>query len=311
MRDFWMRRLPLILSGIMVVVYLSRADVPRRAPLESLTSTPAVTAAAWAILDGRTGAIVAGHQQDTRRAIASTTKIMTARLVLGLAAASPAVLDQRVEFSERAARTIGTRAGLDAGDSITVRELLYGLMLPSGNDAATAFAEHFGKQIATPTKQADLGGENQFVAAMNHEAERLGLTETHYLDPHGLGMNLSTAKDLARLARACFENPLFRTIVNTREYTGTIRNSKGEERAMRWQNTNQLLEIEGYDGVKTGTTNAAGACLVSSARRGDDHLFIVVLGATSNMSRYADSRNLYRWAWLQRGHMDPPRAVTP
>src|SRR5205823_9285696 len=89
--------------------------------------------------------------------------------------------------------------------------------------------------------------------------------------------------------------------VQTRRHAYEVADPEGQKRLVTWKNTNRLLDIEGYDGVKTGTTNAAGSCLVASGRRGSDHLLVVVLGSTSNEGRYVDARNLFRWAWQQRG----------
>ena len=105
-------------------------------------------------------------------------------------------------------------------------------------------------------------------------------------------------------ARAALRNPLLRKYVATRQRGCKLVGAKGYQRNVVWKNTNQLLAMEGFDGVKTGTTRAAGACLVSSGRRGADHLVVVVLGSASSAARYVDTRNLYRWAWLERGHAE-------
>ena len=228
---------------------------------------------------------------------------MTAWLVLKLAAADAKVLDETVTFSTKAAATTGTSAKLKAGEKIPVRDLLYGLMLPSGNDAARALAEHFGPRLDNkngPKGGAPADPAEGFIAAMNQEAAALKMTNTRYLDPHGLGLNKSTPRDLAALAAACLKNEMFRTIVATRRYSCVVTAADGTTRTAVWDNTNRLLGIEGYDGVKTGTTTPAGSCLVASARRDGGHLIVVVLGATSNDSRYVDTRNLFRWAWATK-----------
>lgn len=271
--------------------------LPPRAPADRPDGPPAVSAKGWAVADGRTGAILAAADPPEPLAIASTTKIMTAWLVLKLAAADPKVLDEVVTFSAKADQTSGTSAEIKVGEKVTVRDLLYGLMLPSGNDAARAFAEHFTHRYPPPEGKADPDPAAPFVAAMNREAAALKMTGTRYFDPHGLGSNRSTPRDLAVLAAACLRNDLFRTIVNARRHAATITAPDGTTRTVAWTNTNRLLGIEGYDGVKTGTTTAAGYCLVGSGRRGDAHRIVVVLGATSNDSRYTDARNLFRWGW--------------
>jgi D-alanyl-D-alanine carboxypeptidase (penicillin-binding protein 5/6) len=166
-----------------------------------------------------------------------------------------------------------------------------------------ALAEHFGGRIAPAGGDAPDAGDpyDRFVAVMNEEARRLGLTATHYDNPHGLTTHThkSSARDLLTLTRAAMELALFREIVNTPQYECVVEGPGGYRRRIVWRNTNRLLGIEGYLGVKTGTTTAAGACLVSHGVRDDRPLFVAVLGSASNDSRYADTRNLFRWAWSQ------------
>ena len=276
-----------------------------REPADSLTGPPFVTAAAWAIADGKTGQLLWGHREGAVRQMASTTKIMTAWIVLDLAEQHPKLLDEVVTVSPRSAATGGSSAKLEQGEQLPAGELLYGLMLPSGNDAAVALGEHFGSRFLDGESRDPPAADDSlaaFVEEMNRRAAKLGMTDTHYFDPHGNSANRSTARDLLLLARRAYGKERFRKYVSTRRRVATIQRPGGATREAVWKNTNQLLPIEGYDGIKTGTTRGAGACLVSSGHRGDDHLLMVVLGATSSDARYVDSRNLYRWAWLQRGH---------
>lgn len=278
---------------------------PAKAPAERLDGPPVVTAKAWAVADGKTGKLLWGAQASERRPTASTTKVMTAWIILQIAEEADAkVLDEVVTFSERAAKTPGSTARLEAGEKVTVGQLLYGLMLPSGNDAAVALAEHFGPRFLTDDgKRPEADGLALFVAEMNRQATELGLKETSYRDPHGLSReNVTSTRDLARLAATAYRNERFRTLVSTPRYECKVRVPGGGERTAQWVNTNRLLGIDGYDGVKTGTTTPAGNCLVASGKRGGDHLLVVVLGSSSVDGRYADTRNLFRWAWLQRGH---------
>lgn len=275
---------------------------------------PFVTCTAWAVGDATTGEILWSEKGDEPRDMASTTKIMCALVVLDLAEKDPAVLDEMVTFSERADRTPGSTADVRAGERVPVRELLYGLLLPSGNDAARAFAEHFGPRLDPPKdfpKGADPSdpAEN-FIAEMNRTAERLGLSSSRFRNPHGLtakGHHTSPA-DLIRLANAALKHELFRTVISTRLHGCTVTSESGYLRNCRWENTNKLLGIAGYGGVKTGTTSAAGACLVSLSnpppnlandKSADRKLIAVVLGSTSSDARYTDTRNLFRWAWRQ------------
>jgi microsomal dipeptidase-like Zn-dependent dipeptidase/D-alanyl-D-alanine carboxypeptidase len=286
-------------------------------PLEPLDGPPVVTCKAWAIADGQTGELLAGFDEDEPRDPASTTKIMTALVVTRLAEADPTVLDEVVTFSERADATSGSTADLKAGERLPVGELLYGLLLPSGNDASVALAEHFGARLAAkkgsgtflsdaPRENANAAGDKKepdpyecFIAAMNRQAAELGMTKTRYKNPHGLTSDghVTTARDMTRLAFAAMQRPEFRRRVSTMQHGATVDSVSGYRRNVVWRATNQLLRREGYDGVKTGTTGRAGCCLVSTAERDGRRLLVVVLGSTSTESRYADTRNLFRWAW--------------
>ena len=226
--------------------------------------------------------------------------MMTAYIVCELAQADPKVLAEELTFSEAADKTAGSTADVRAGEKLSVGELLYGLLLPSGNDAATAFAEHFGPRFQEPGASGQEPAKS-FIAEMNRRAAELGMAETHYENPHGLPArgHQSTCRDLATLAKAALANPLLKQYVNTRQHGSKVIGPGGYERNIVWKNTNQLLGIEGYQGVKTGTTTAAGACLVSIGERDGKELIVVVLGSTSGDARYVDARNLFRWAWSQ------------
>ncbi|MBN9120211.1 MAG: D-alanyl-D-alanine carboxypeptidase [Planctomycetes bacterium] len=278
---------------------------PPKAPADPLDGPPPVTAKAWVVADGKTGKVIRGGDEAEPRPMASTSKIMTAWIVLRLVADDAKVLDEVVTYSDRAAKTVGSSAKLNAGEKVPVKELLYGLMLPSGNDAAVALAEHFGPRFGAA---AEGDGLQRFVAEMNRRCKALGLKEMAYKDPNGLSRdNVSSARDLAALAFEAMKDERFRTYVATRRHECEVTEPGGGKRKVVWTNTNRLLDIEGYEGVKTGTTTPAGNCLVASAKRGDDRLIVVVLGSTSTDSRYTDSRNLFRWGWLERGHKPEPK----
>lgn len=283
------------------------AEPLRREPPDDPDAPPPVTCKAWAVGDARTGKLLWGRQERRPLDFASTTKIMTAYLVLKAAEKDPRVLDEVVVFSQRADETIGSTAGLRAGEQVPVRELLYGLLLPSGNDAATALAEHFGARFAPPEGAVETSEPLvRFVAEMNRTAKALGLSATRFENPHGLTAegHRSTAADLLRLAHAARQLPRFRDYVNTRQRGCTVTSTAGYRRNVLWKNTNQLLAIEGYDGVKTGTTDAAGACLVACGRRDGRELLVVVLGSSTSDARYVDCRNLFRWAYRQPARPD-------
>jgi len=136
---------------------------------------------------------------------------------------------------------------------------------------------------------------------MNRRAAELGMQQTRYANPHGLTEegHRSSAADQLKLAAAVLKQPLLAEIVATRQRGCTVTGPAGYQRNVLWKNTNRLLTIDGYRGIKTGTTDAAGACLVASATRESRHLVVVVLGSDTSAARYVDARNLFRWAWRQ------------
>jgi D-alanyl-D-alanine carboxypeptidase (penicillin-binding protein 5/6) len=279
---------------------VNKQKLPRK-PADSLNGTPFVTCKAWAIADAKTGKLLWGSHENKPLDMASTTKIMTAYLVLGLAQTQGEILNETITFSRQADETGGSTAGVRAGESLSVRELLYGLMLPSGNDASVALAEHFGGRFAADRSARKATPFQRFIIQMNRRAKQLGMTQTRFANPHGLTAedHHTTASDLLRLAYQAMQLPAFRQTVGTRQHGCTLTDQAGKQRNVVWKNTNRLLAIEDYLGVKTGTTSAAGACLVSCAQRGNRQLLMVVLGASSSDARYTDARNLYRWAWQQ------------
>ncbi|MCC9609145.1 serine hydrolase [Blastopirellula sp. JC732] len=298
-KSVWKALGPLVTEDEAVAdVATINSAVTEKTPADSLEGIPFVTAKAWTVVDFDSGVALGGENAETVRDPASVTKIMTAHLVLQLAEKSPEVLDEIVTFSERADKTPGSTSGLKAGEQVSVSELLYGLMLPSGNDASVAFAEHFGDRLSPDPEKK---GHDGFVAAMNEKAKSLGMTKTGYANPHGLTAegHVTTAADMAKLARAAMQSERFREIVATPQRATTVQSKSGYERNVLWRNTNQLLDQQGYFGVKTGTTGPAGACLVSCCERDGKQLLMVVLGSSSTEARYADTRNLYRWIWKQ------------
>ena len=274
------------------------APLAALAPADTSTGPPVVTAAAWAVVDADSGELILGHEADAKRQQASITKLMTALIVLERAAADADFLAEMVSVSARAGTETGSTAQLRPGDRVSVGDLLYGLLLPSGNDASVALAEHVGGRL---DGEGDPLG--RFVAAMDARAAALGLRSTTYGNPHGLTVEGcgSTASEIAALARETMKHQAFREIVATRRRTATIENIDGYRREVVWNNTNKLLGIEGYEGIKTGTTTPAGCCLAACGRRGDRRLIVVVLGSTSTEARYADARNLFRYAWQTLG----------
>jgi D-alanyl-D-alanine carboxypeptidase len=285
----------------------SETTLPELQPRDPLSGAPFTASRVWAVADAKSGKIVwESHSSDTCDT-ASTTKIMTAYVVLKLAEENPQVLDEPVVFSDRADKTAGSSSGVQVGERIPVRELLYGLLLPSGNDAAVALAEHFGSRFDPASQKAGQADPvTRFVAEMNRTAAKLKLTETKYQNPNGLPEkgHVSSARDLVRLTWHAAQLPLFRDYVSSRLHESHPITRDGSQRPVVWKTTNRLLAITGYTGVKTGYTRAAGSCLVSTGERGRDSLIVVVLGAPSAAAAVADSRNLYRFAWRERGLKD-------
>lgn len=276
---------------------------------------PVVTADVWAVADGQTGELLWGEAADLPCKSASITKVMCALTVLELAKKNPGVLDERITFSVLADKTAGSTAEIKAGESVTVKDCLYGLLLPSGNDAGNALAEHFNERLDSPAEEGNgkeagktkVDRRANFIAEMNRHAARLGLKDTHYRIPFGDGGKAedktTTANDLCRLAFEVMQNPVFREIVATREYSGTVKQVDGQQRTQLWENSNHLLALgQGFDGIKTGTTRSAGACLLSRGRDSEGRVFIiVVLGSDSIKARFADTRNLFDWASRMHG----------
>jgi len=282
-------------------------EVLPRQPVDAICQPPLVSAKGWAIGDAVSGEVLFDGAGDQKREMASTTKIMTAYVVLKLAEKHPGLLDEVVTFSKRADQTPGSTAAVRVGEQVVVRELLYGLMLPSGNDASVALAEHCGNRCEPPAETPELKDPLlRFVAEMNRTATQLGLSKTHFMNPHGLphAEHYTTPRDLFRLGVFAWQLPQLREITGTRQYGCQLKGPGGSTRNIVWKNTNKLLEIEGYQGLKTGTTTPAGACLVSYGERNGQALIIVTLGSSTEETRYLDTRNLYRWAWQQRGLTD-------
>lgn len=214
----------------------------------------AISAKSAILLDCTTGRVIYEKNADVRSLIASTTKIMTALIVCEQCN----VLD-RVKIPKEAVGVEGSSMYLKEGEILTVQELLYGTMLSSGNDAATALAIYCGGTI------------EGFVELMNDKARSLGLMDTHFENPHGLDSqrHYSTARDLGKLAAYAMDNPIFAKITSTK--TVQVGNRY-------LSNHNKLLwQVEGADGVKTGYTRAAGRILVSSAQRGGRRLIAVTI----------------------------------
>ena len=244
----------------------------------NVSELPKTNSRRYIVYDRISKSMIIGKNEDVKSAMASTTKIMTTIVIL-----EKADLNEKVTVSAKAGGTGGSRLGLKRGDKASVRDLLYGLMLRSGNDAAVALAEHVG------------GSVKGFAELMNEKAIELGLTNTHFVTPHGLddANHYTTALELAKLTDYAMDNEIFAKIVGTKSTTIYINNQ-----SRQINNTNELLGVlNGVVGVKTGFTNNAGRCLVTETKRNNMDIITIVLGADTKKDRTKDSVNLIEYTF--------------
>lgn len=244
----------------------------------NVSELPKTNSRRYIVYDRISKSMIIGKNEDVKSAMASTTKIMTTIVIL-----EKADLNEKVTVSAKAGGTGGSRLGLKKGDKASVRDLLYGLMLRSGNDAAVALAEHVG------------GSVKGFAELMNEKAIELGLTNTHFVTPHGLddANHYTTALELAKLTDYAMDNETFAKIVGTKSTTIYINNQ-----SRQINNTNELLGVlNGVVGVKTGFTNNAGRCLVTETKRNNMDIITIVLGADTKKDRTKDSVNLIEYTF--------------
>ena len=244
----------------------------------NVSELPKTNSRRYIVYDRISKSMIIGKNEDIKSAMASTTKIMTTIVIL-----EKADLNETVTVSAKAGGTGGSRLGLKRGDKASVRDLLYGLMLRSGNDAAVALAEHVG------------GSVKEFAELMNEKAIELGLTNTHFVTPHGLddANHYTTALELAKLTDYAMNNETFSKIVGTKSITIYINNQPRQI-----NNTNELLGVlNGVVGVKTGFTNNAGRCLVTETKRNNMDIITIVLGADTKKDRTKDSVNLIEYTY--------------
>ena len=237
-------------------------------PYISLANTvPNISGKNAVAIETSSGRILYEKNAFDRANIASTTKIMTA-----IVAVENNSLTDTVVISKKAASTAGSSVDLKENDEIKLSELLYGLMLNSGNDAAVAIAEHTA------------GNVEEFAKLMNEKAKEIGALNTNFVTPHGLDMDghYSTAYDMAIISRYALNNPTISKLVSTQYHTMTFLNGKTKQ----LKNTNPLLYFyNGISGMKTGYTGLAGKCLVASAKREDLEIIVVTLGEPSSQLR--------------------------
>jgi serine-type D-Ala-D-Ala carboxypeptidase (penicillin-binding protein 5/6) len=277
--------------GPTVVPAKQRLDSAAHAVVVSFGPAPSISAPAAFVYDADTSAVYYARHADDRRAMASCTKVMTA-----LVAVQHGALNRLVTVGDDAAAHVNpdnSYMGLSAGETLTLSELLYGLLLPSGNDAAVAIADAVG------------GNEPQFVAMMNAEAQTLGLTHTRYANSHGLDADgqYTSARDLAVLAAVALRDSTIAAIAATERYDIP---QTATHKAFTLFNYNSLLSsarspYPGAVGLKPGNTGAAGWCEAFAARR-EGHLIVgVVLGSATWAQRNVDMHLLLDWGFIHVG----------
>ena len=242
---------------------------------------PNLVGHAWLIADVSSGQILASHNADERFEPASLTKLMTAYLVFTALHEKRLSLDQQVPVSVRAWKAPGSRMFIEPGKPVTVEQLIQGMEVQSGNDACIALAE------------AVAGSQDVFVQMMNREAKRLGMTNTHFMNPTGLPdpQHYSTAHDIYLLATAIIRD-------FPAEYAKYYSEKEFTYNHITQRNRNRLLWLDpSVDGVKTGHTEAAGYCLVASSKHGPRRLLSVLLGAKSEEMRADESLKLLNWGY--------------
>ncbi|PAF30240.1 D-alanyl-D-alanine carboxypeptidase family protein [Paenibacillus sp. 7516] len=263
-----MRKFKKVMIGLLVPLLL--LPFIQVAEAQGTIPGPSTHAQSAALIDVTSGRILYSKDGDKELRIASLTKIMTA-----IVAIEQGKLDDKVKVSSTAFAKEGSSLYLKLGEEMTLENMLYGLMLRSGNDAASAIAEHVG------------GSEEGFVLLMNKKAEEIGLKHSHFMNPHGLDADghYSTANDLARLTAYALHNPVFKRIVATEDKSAPNPNESWE---YSWHNKNKMLRLyEGADGVKTGYTKKAFRCLVSSATRNGQQLAAVTLNDGNDWNDHA------------------------
>jgi len=246
-----------------------RSDAPELASL--------LTAESVMVIDVPSGSVLFEKNAEQLRYPASTTKMMTA-----LIASESYQMDHILTVGEEALIE-GTVMGLQLNEQIPVRDVLHGLLLTSGNDAAFLLANHYPQ-----------GGYQGFMYRMNQRAQQLHLDNTHFINPSGLDAEgqTSSARDLLLLAKELMKNPLLREIVGTRQYTASDLSGEIQHQLV---SSNHFLGIEpGVIGVKTGTTPLAGEILISEVQQQQRDVLIAVLGSSD---RYGDTQQILRWLW--------------
>jgi len=278
-----LRLLPMLLACLLLVSTLASAQsvpVPQPQPQTMIPSPPQLAASAWILMDADSGRVIVEHNADERLPPASLTKLMTAYLVERELDRGNISLNDMVRVSENAWRTGGSKMFIEVDTQVAIRDLLYGIIIASGNDASVAVAEHLA------------GGEAPFADMMNQHATRLGLHNTNFQNATGLpGDNhYSSARDMALLSRYIINDyPEHYAIYAEKYFTYND---------IRQPNRNRLLWRDPtVDGLKTGWTTEAGYGLVASAKRDDMRLVSVVMGTSSEEARAQETQKLLSYGF--------------
>ncbi|MFO1420747.1 MAG: D-alanyl-D-alanine carboxypeptidase family protein [Candidatus Competibacteraceae bacterium] len=270
---------PLLLPLLLIFAWLNLDWTAARAA-EAIPPPPQVPVRAYVLMDHQSGNLLANVKGDERMEPASITKLMTAYVVYKALKSGKIHLDDKVTITEKAWKTPGSKMFVKVGTQVPVEDLLMGMVVQSGNDATVALAEHVA------------GSEETFAKLMNQEAERLGMKNSHFTNAPGLpdANHYMSARDIAVLTRALiqdFPDQYARYSVRSFKYNN-----------IEQQNRNRLLLTDSsVDGVKTGHTDTAGYCLVSSAKRNDTRLIGVVLGADKEKDRFQASQALLNYGF--------------
>lgn len=254
-----------------------------------------------AFVMGQNGIVYYARSADEQVKIASITKVMTAIL-----AVENCKMDEKITVSNAAATVGNSTAGLLEGDELTVEQALRGLMIPSGNDAAIALAEHVGKKLDPKTKDAVA----TFVKAMNERAKKLGCTGTLFENPHGLdfdewaGDMHSTAHDVALMMQEAMKDDTIREVMASKDPWIEVTGADGSDHSHSMDTHNVLLGQDGNIGGKTGTTDDAGYCFASAYNRDGDEIYTVVLNSSTTDQRFADTATLASWYYDHKVTVD-------
>lgn len=267
-------------GGLTPVAQAEDPPAPSPVPSSMVPSAPNLAASSWVLMDADSGKILVEHNADKELPPASLTKMMTAYIVEREIDAENIDADDEVTISENAWRTGGSRMFLNPGSKVSVDNLLRGVVIQSGNDASVALSEHIA------------GSEDAFADLMNQQASRMNLQHTHFMNPTGLPHDdhYSSARDLAVIAQHIIKDyPDHYEVYSEKYFTWND---------IRQPNRNRLLWRDpSVDGLKTGHTEAAGYCLVASAKKDDTRLVAVVMGTDSDEARAQETQKLLSYGF--------------